>query len=48
MNLNVECNLHDAWVAAAQGVNMTNILRKSIPDYVAKNGVGPSKKGHRQ
>jgi hypothetical protein len=49
MNLNVPVELHDAFKAAtaAQGQNMTDVLIEFVEQYVAKNGVRPTKKGRR-
>jgi hypothetical protein len=49
MNLNVPIELHDSFKAAtaAQSKNMTDVLIEFVQQYVAKNGVQPTKKGRR-
>ena len=46
MNINVEVSLHNDFksATAARGENMTDILKKFIEKYVAKNKVETPKK----
>lgn len=49
MNINIPFSIHNSFKAAtaARGENMTDVLLKSIEEYIEKYGAAPAKKGRR-
>jgi uncharacterized protein (DUF1778 family) len=49
VNINIPIEQHNSFKAAtaARGENMTDVLLKSIKEYVEKYGTAPAKKGRR-
>ena len=50
MNINIPTGLHNSFkaAAAAQGLEMTEVLMAYIESYVAKHGYTAQKKGRRK
>jgi len=49
VNINIPIELHNQFKAAAatRGENMTDVLLKTIQQYVEKHGTAPARKGRR-
>jgi hypothetical protein len=49
LNINIPFSIHNSFKAAtaARGENMTDVLLKSIEEYVEKYGTAPAKKARR-
>jgi hypothetical protein len=49
LNINIPFSIHNSFKAAtaARGENMTDVLWKSIEEYIEKYSAAPAKKGRR-